>query len=229
MKPRATDRTPAAGRRGAMDAVATGSLTPAQAAKTLMTLGLLKSGPKHGYELHRIVVAHGSLYADFKKPTLYHLLHRLAMQGSVQVRSEGGARGPRGERLVFALTAAGEKLFFRLLRHTLSAYDAGPTSLEVAAAYLMFLPAGEAQELLRTRREVIHARRAQMAAEITAMAQMSGARGRAARELAADHALSLMDAEIGWTDRAIGQLTAGPRKAPGDAATPRPRLRRAAG
>ena len=48
--------------------------------RTLMVLGLLKAGPRHGYELHRIVVAHGSLYADFKKPTLYHLLHRLAMQ-----------------------------------------------------------------------------------------------------------------------------------------------------
>ena len=34
-------------------------------AKTLMVLGLLQAGPRHGYELHRIVTAHGTLYADF--------------------------------------------------------------------------------------------------------------------------------------------------------------------
>ena len=44
----------------------------------LMVLGVLHAGARHGYELHRILVAHGTVYADFKKPTLYHLLARLA-------------------------------------------------------------------------------------------------------------------------------------------------------
>lgn len=223
----ATENTAATRRRGA-DGPAAALLTPAQAAKTLMVLGLLKSGPKHGYELHRIVVAHGSLYADFKKPTLYHLLHRLAEQDMVQVRSEGGARGPRGERLVFALAAKGEALFLRLLRSTLSSYDAGQTSFDVAAAFLMFLPAGEAQALLKMRRDVIRARRAEVAAEVALMAKQSDRMRASARGLAADHAITLMDAEIAWADRAIRQLASGARRA---AAPDRPatRLRRAAG
>lgn len=203
---------------------------PAQASKTLMVLGLLKSGPKHGYELHRIVVAHGSLYSDFKKPTLYHLLHRLAVQGAVQVHSEGGARGPRGERLVFALAQKGETLFLDLLRGALSSYDSSHTSFEVATAFLGWLPAGEAQELLRRRRTVVRARRAEVVAEVQVMAGDADPARVAARKLAADHSVSLMDAEIAWTDRAIRQIgsRAPPESAGRGAAAPAGRKARMA-
>lgn len=200
---------------------------PAQAAKTLVVLGLLKSGPKHGYELHRIVVAHGTLYSDFKKPTLYHLLHRLALQGAVQVRSEGGARGPRGERLVFALAPKGERLFLRLLRSALSSYDVAQTSFEVAAAFLALLPAAEAQALIRKRREAVRARRGEVSGEMELMAAQPYSTRLAARALATDHSLSLMDAEVAWMDRAIRHLAAGgSRKSAG---TANGRMRRAVG
>jgi DNA-binding PadR family transcriptional regulator len=172
-----------------------------------MVLGLLQAGPRHGYELHRIVVAHGSLYADFKKPTLYHLLHRLALQGAVQVRSEAGARGPRGERLVFALAPKGETLFLRLLRTALSSCDAGH-SFEVATAFVAVLPAAEAQELLRRRQAGVRARRAEVVAEDHLLAAQPDSPRLAARRLAGDHARTLMDAEIAWLDRAIRQLAA---------------------
>ena len=109
-----------------------------------MVLGLLQAGPQHGYELHRIVVAHGTLYADFKKPTLYHLLHRLTVQGAVEVHAEGGTRGRLGERLVFALTPAGATKFQELLRHALSTYDPAQTAFEMATAYLPWIPPKEA-------------------------------------------------------------------------------------
>lgn len=169
-------------------------------------LGLLKSGAKHGYELHRIVVAHGSLYSDFKKPTLYHLLHRLEQQGAVRVRSEGGARGPLGERLVFALAPKGETLFMNLLRGALGSYDTNHTGFEVATAFLGWLSAAEAQQLLHNRRAVIRVRRAEVAGEIETMSGHPASARTAARQLAADHSLTLMDAEVAWTDRAIRRI-----------------------
>ena len=42
--------------------------------KSLLILGLLVHRPLHGYELHRIVRAHGELYTDLKKANLYYLL-----------------------------------------------------------------------------------------------------------------------------------------------------------
>lgn len=204
-------------------------LSASQASRTLMVLGLLKAGARHGYELHRIVVAHGSLYADFKKPTLYHLLHRLAVQGAVQVRSEGGARGPRGERLVFALTRKGDALFLKLLREALSSYDSAQTFFEVAAAFLGILPGAEAQALLRKRRQVVRLRRAEVIAEIESMSAHPESGRMAARLLAAGHALMLMDAEIAWTDRAVRQIGAGQRQVTAAIAGPALKLNRAVG
>jgi len=181
-------------------------LAPAQASRTLMVLGLLKSGPKHGYELHRIVVAHGALYPDFKKPTLYHLLHRLAVQGAVQVRSEGGARGPRGERLVFTLAKKGEALFMKLLRDALSSYDASRAGFEVATAFLGWLPEPEARQLLHDRRGVIRLRRAEIAEQAESMSTRPESAHMEALQLAIDHSLKLMDAEIAWIDLAIHRI-----------------------
>lgn len=197
-------------------------------ARTLMVLGLLRAGPKHGYELHRILVAHGTLYADFKKPTLYHLLHRLTVQGAVQVHAEAGTRGRRGERLVFALTPKGDELLQGLLRLALSSYDPVQTTFEVAAAYLPWIPAKEGEALLRKRRRAIEKLHADVVSEMDHLGSVGASRQMAARSLAADHALSLFQAELAWLDRAMRHLAR-----PGGRTTPleRPRvpLRRAAG
>jgi len=175
-------------------------------ARTLMVLGLLQSGPKHGYELHQILVAHGALYADFKKPTLYHLLHRLTLQGAVKVHSESGTRGRRGERLVFALTPEGGELFQELLRQALSTYDRIGTTFEMAAAYLPWLPAREAQVLLKKRRRAIEDLHAGVVSELGHLAARPASRILAARSLATDHALCLLEAELAWLDRAMRHL-----------------------
>lgn len=180
--------------------------TPAQASKTLMVLGLLGRGPLHGYELHRIVVAHGALYADFKKPTLYHLLARLAEAGAVAVASESGARGRRGERLTYSLTGAGRALFADLLRDVLSRYEPVHTGLDVAIVFMMRLPAAEARRLLRQRRACVLTRRRVIMSEIGADAQHLPAARIAAGRLAADHALALIDAELAWIDRATASF-----------------------
>lgn len=179
-------------------------------ARTLMVLGLLKAGPKHGYELHRIVVAHGTLYADFKKPTLYHLLHRLTEQGAVRVHAEAGTRGRRGERLVFELTDDGDQQFQALLRTALSTYDAVQTTFQMAAAYLPWLPTKECQALLGKRRRVISALRNEVLGDVEHLAGQAPSQRLAARSLATDHALSLLDAELAWLERAMHHL-ANPR------------------
>jgi DNA-binding PadR family transcriptional regulator len=190
-------------------------------AKTLMVLGLLQAGPRHGYELHRIVVAHGTLYADFKKPTLYHLLHRLAVQGAVEVHAEGGTRGRRGERLIFALTPAGSAKFQELLRDALSTYDPAQTAFEMATAYLPWIPQKEAAALLAKRRQAIESRYAEVVHELDHLTSEPASQQLSARSLATDHALSLLHAELAWMDRAarhlaspVGRTTALTRPAP---------------
>ena len=79
--------------------------------KILLLLGLLLRRPLHGYELHRIVRAHGELYADLKKGNLYYLLDRLAAEGYLKVQAEPGTRGARGERVIYELTDQGRARF----------------------------------------------------------------------------------------------------------------------
>lgn len=184
--------------------------------KQLMLLGLLQRGPMHGYELHRVVSAHGGLYADLKKANVYYLLDRLAKDGYVEVRHEPGARGARGERLVYQLTAAGRDRFGELLRRVLTGFDPVHTGVDVAVVFLGMLPAAEAVDHLAQRRRAVADRREQVAAELGEVS-----RAGLPAELAADHLLSLIEAELAWVDRALARLrsagwTGG---CPGDAAT----------
>jgi len=188
-----------------------------------MVLGVLQAGPRHGYEIHRIVMAHGSLYADFKKATLYHLLARLAAQGAVAVTSEAGARGPRGEKLVYTLKPAGRVLFRQLLHKLLGSYDDSQAGFQVAAGFIAWIPAAEAETLLRRRADAARARRREVVAELqhllTPPAGMTLPAGKAdeqrtaSRFLAADHALAVMDAELGWIERTLRYLRESPRPA----------------
>ncbi len=169
--------------------------------KQLMLLGLLQRGPMQGYDLHRIVRAHGELYTDLKQSNVYYLLDRLAQDGFVVATVEEGARGRRGERLVYTVTDAGRARFDEILRTILRSFDPAHTGLDVAVVFLGRLSQDEAIALLEERRSLIASRRALVAAELAA----SGPRGLAG-ELAADHLLSLVDAELAWVDRALERL-----------------------
>ncbi|HVC33881.1 MAG TPA: hypothetical protein VNL16_10265, partial [Chloroflexota bacterium] len=70
----------------------------------------------HGDDLHRVVRAHGELYADLKHSNVYDLRDRLAQGGFVAIYAEGRTRRRRGERLVCALTDPGRARFGELLR-----------------------------------------------------------------------------------------------------------------
>jgi DNA-binding PadR family transcriptional regulator len=177
---------------------------PAQEAKVLMVLGLLQRGPRHGYELHRVVVAHGSIYADLKKPTLYHLLERLARAGFVDLRTEEGARGPRGERLVYSITARGQAEFQRLLQSLVTRYTPDHMAVEMAMSFLSYVPLARALDWLGQRQAHVETYRAELTRQLTDIAT----RGGVFAQLSGDHLLALADAERAWVSQAISTLQA---------------------
>lgn len=170
--------------------------------KELIVLGLLERGPQHGHELHRIVRAHGELYADLKKANLYHLLARLEEEACLKVKREPGARGRRGERLVYAITAKGRRHFLSLLRQVLRLYETAHSGVEVAAVFLGRLPPAEALALLAERRRVVAERETMLKRDFAGFDK----RGPYAR-ISADHILSMNAAELAWIDRALETLS----------------------
>jgi DNA-binding PadR family transcriptional regulator len=161
--------------------------------KRLLILGLMRNGPLSGYDVLRIVTAHGELYRDLRKANVYYLLERMAKEGLVTLRSEPGARGPRGERLLYSITAAGRSSFDQLLREVLRGYEPTHTGLEVAMVLADSLSATEATGLLTQRREAVRSYRAMVSDQL----------GEPEPGSAGDHLLSLVDTELAWVDRAI--------------------------
>ena len=169
--------------------------------KALLLLGMLLDGPLYGYQLHQIVRAHGELYADLKKANLYYLLDRLAKDGYLEMETEQGARGARGERLIYAITDTGRTHFHQLLRETLLQYEPVHTGIETAVVFLSYLSPDEAMALLKERRRSIQDKRMQVVADL----------GQPEKNpplvvIAGDHLLSLIDAELAWINRSLDYL-----------------------
>jgi DNA-binding PadR family transcriptional regulator len=167
--------------------------------KILLLLGLLRSRPMYGYELHQIIRAHGELYSDLKKANLYYLLERLATDGYLTVHTEEGTRGARGERLVYAITDKGQARFDELLRETLVSYEPVHTGVSTAVVFLSQLPLSEGIALLKQRREAVLKQR-----QATALSDPQKTPPLA--RMAEDHLLSLIDAELAWIDRLLAYL-----------------------
>ncbi len=180
--------------------------------KELHILGLLLAGPRTGYQLHRIVAAHGELFTDLKKGNLYYLLERLAQDGALDVTAEGGARGPRRERLVYTLTDEGRRRFHALLRDVIRTYEPPHSGVEVGMMFLPRLDPHEAVHLLEERREAVLTRRA-------VVEPNAAAADRLHERLAQDHLLSLMDAELAWIDRTLYRLSRRDEDDPGSRPT----------
>jgi DNA-binding PadR family transcriptional regulator len=168
--------------------------------KVLQILGLLLAGPKTGYDLHQIVSAHGRLYADLKKGNLYYLLDRLASDRYLDVQAESGARGPRGERLIYSLTDRGRARFEELLREVLRTYEPVTSTIGSAVVFLPHLAATDVVELLSERRQSIVERRAEVEQRNSPEVRdtLIG--------LSFDHLLALMDADLAWTDKVLERL-----------------------
>lgn len=167
--------------------------------KELHILGLLLSGPKTGYDLHRIVVAHGELFTDLKKGNVYYLLERLAASGALQVTTEGGARGPRRERLIYALTEQGRQRFHDLLREVVRTYELPHSGVEVGMIFLPHLDPNDVAHLLEERRQAVLARRAVVERKASAGDHLH-------EQLAQDHLLCMVDAELAWVERTLQRV-----------------------
>ncbi|WP_146747071.1 PadR family transcriptional regulator [Thermogemmatispora tikiterensis] len=169
--------------------------------KILLLLGLLRLRPMYGYELHQIIQAHGELYSDLKKANLYYLLERLAKEGYLRVQAMPGARGSRGERLIYDITDQGRKRFNELLHEIMLNYEPVHIGVETAVIFLEQVPTSEAIALLVKRREIVAEHRTKVAKQLETI-RGSGPM----MHIASDHLLSLIDAELAWIDRSVTYL-----------------------
>lgn len=117
--------------------------------RALLLLGILRVQSQHGYQINEFIERNLARVADMKRPTAYALLDRLGQAGYIAVHSE--QEGNRPPRKVYAITPAGERLYFELLRRFLADPERQPASGGISLMFLDDLPNEERRALIGER------------------------------------------------------------------------------
>ncbi len=158
-------------------------------------LGLLRTGPCHGYRLAAAFAPDGRLgpVLRLKMSQMYAYLHKLERLGWLAAEDVPGTARPRR---VFALTPAGESAFDDWLSQPVEATRDVRLSFLVKLAFAIERDPTAAAGLVRRQRDTIRARLARLHAQ---MADTPGER-LDLRELALGHRIHQTAATLAWLE-----------------------------
>ena len=124
----------------------------------LVLLGLLKEGPKHGYEIRKTIERVISNFADLDTTSIYYPLRRLEKQGLLARKV--GRKGKRPEKFVYKITLKGEKAFEKLLNDNFLTFQRPIFNIDLSLYFLPLVKSGIAKSRLRSRlrgmRKILH-------------------------------------------------------------------------
>jgi DNA-binding PadR family transcriptional regulator len=123
----------------------------------LTVLALLLTGPRHAYEMHRLIIDTHKDFVTGLPRSMYHAVDRLLRDELIAVH-DVLRDGPRPERTVYALTDAGRAALRERVGRLLSVPDADATLFVAALSYVAVLPPQEAVARLRERAAALDAR-----------------------------------------------------------------------
>ena len=163
--------------------------------KKMLLLGLLRGQTLHGYGLVEYMNSHETGGSAIGKSNAYRLLKVLEADGLIRSTTERD--GNRPERHVYEVTSAGESLFRERLLDSL-AEDASADQPGIALLnYLHDVDPVAAAEQLEKRRDLIAARRAQLAEMPDDMRRLHPA-----MDLSLRHA----EVELNWLGEKLDEL-----------------------
>jgi DNA-binding PadR family transcriptional regulator len=123
----------------------------------LTVLALLLTGPRHTYEMHRLMIDTHKFFVTGLPRSMYHSVERLLRDGLVVV-ADTVRDGTRPERIVYAITDAGRAEVVRRVRLLLETPDPDSSLLVAALSFIGCLSPVEAGAALRTRHDAVAAR-----------------------------------------------------------------------
>lgn len=161
----------------------------------LLFLGLLKNGPKHGYEIKRLIEEELFPFVGLKVNSIYYPLKKMEKLGLV--KKDIGREGRWPEKYVYSLTAKGGKIFDHLITESFLSIERPYFNIDLSLYFLEYVDKLIAKRQLRGR--ILFLRRIRR--ELQAIKNMMKTR-RKHLEVILDHDLDLVEAEI----RSIGRL-----------------------
>lgn len=179
----------------------------------LSVLALLMAGPKHTYEMQRMMVDTHKDFVTGLPRSMYHAVDRLEKAGQITpVKTVRSGHAP--ERTVYAITDCGRNVVRARIERLLSVPDANSTLFTAALSFVSCLPTERAAAALRDRRHALELRVEQLEADF----------GRVPAELPrvllieAEYERSSTQSQLDWVQDLLGDIDAGDLTWPSDVA-----------
>jgi len=131
----------------------------------LAVLALLSPGPRHPYDIHRLLVETGKVFVTGLPRSLYHAVSRLEQAGLIEAVGTQRQAG-RPERTVYALTASGRDEVRRRVEVLLAAPTADASITYAALSFIAVLTKEQALAALRARTEALRVAIGQLEADL---------------------------------------------------------------
>lgn len=162
----------------------------------LLFLGLLKEGPKHGYEIKRLIEEELFPFVGLKVKSIYYPLKKMEKLGLV--KKDVGREGKWPEKFVYSLTNKGEKIFDHLITDSFLSIERPYFNIDLSLYFLQYVDKPIAKRQLRGR--VIFLRRIKR--DLENLKKKFG-NSKTHLRIILDHDLDLVEAEI----KSIARLT----------------------
>ena len=120
----------------------------------LLFLGLLNDGPKHGYQLKKLMREVSSTFAGFKTDSTYYPLKKMLKNGLVTLVA--GKEGRRPKKYIYTITPRGEEEFKKLLSKNIQHIERPYFSLDLSLYFLKHIPGDLKKRYLRIRLKLLN-------------------------------------------------------------------------
>ena len=115
----------------------------------LLFLGLLKEGPKHGYEIKRKIEEELFPFVGLKIKSIYYPLRKMEKLGLIN--KDVGREGKWPEKFVYSITAKGERIFDHLINESFLSIERPYFNIDLSLYFLPYVDQRIAKRRLRGR------------------------------------------------------------------------------
>ena len=115
----------------------------------LLFLGLLMEGPKHGYEIKRLIEEELFPFVGLKIKSIYYPLKKMEQLGLID--KDVGREGKWPEKFVYSMTSKGEKIFHHLVNESFLSIERPYFNVDMALYFLKYVDKSIAKRRLRAR------------------------------------------------------------------------------
>ena len=163
----------------------------------LLFLGLLMEGPKHGYEIKRLIEDELLPFIGLNIKSIYYPLKKMEKLGLIH--KDIGREGKWPEKFIYSITTKGEKIFHHLVNESFLSIERPYFNVDLALYFLPYVEKKIAQRRLRAR--VIFLNRIKRDLEV-----LKGKTVPKHLMIILEHELDLVSAEIKSISRLIDTL-----------------------